>query len=101
MARVVNRRDEREDVYIGRGSPLGNPFTSMQGGASKAEFFVATRAEAVASYRVWLWNEIKEGRITPEYLRSLDGKKLGCYCYPKACHGDIIVRAVAWAKEKA
>jgi hypothetical protein len=31
-------------------------------------------------------------------LLELDGKRLGCFCKPKLCHGDIIVAAVNWAK---
>lgn len=91
VCRVVNKRDEPHDVYIGRGSPLGNPYPIN-------DDIGDTRRVVIDRYRLWLWKEIKDGRITLEYLRSLEGKKLGCYCYPRACHGDIIVQAVAWAK---
>lgn len=77
---------------------FGNPYSHLTG--TRAKYLVANRKEAIAKYRGWLWNEIKLRRITPELLRSLDGKLLGCYCYPKACHGDVIVQAVKWAKEQ-
>lgn len=27
-----------------------------------------------------------------EELRKLAGKRLGCWCHPKTCHGDVLVR---------
>lgn len=92
--KVVNRHYEEFDVYIGRGSLLGNPFPIDD---SKGH----TRKIVIAWYKIWLWERIKDGTITLDYLRSLDGKRLGCYCAPKACHGDIIKDAVEWAKRTA
>ena len=99
--KVVNVRsyDWKNDpdfVYIGRanphyglkGSKFGNPFRSGQDG---------TLAEVLEKYRVWLWNEMKVGRISHEDLLDLDGKSLGCWCKPKGCHGDVVKRAVEWA----
>lgn len=93
MCEVVNKHYQAYDVYIGRGSPLGNPFPIDESAGQ-------TRAIVIEQYRRWLWKEIKEGRVTLDYLRSLDGKRLGCFCAPKACHGDVIVQAVKWAKEQ-
>lgn len=91
MATVVNRHYESFDVYIGRGTPLGNPHQVTE---------VVSRQEAIALYKQHLWRLIQRGTITLDYLRSLDGKKLGCSCYPKACHGDVVVEAIKWAKEQ-
>ena len=38
-------------------------------------------------------------KITIDDLLSLDGKRLGCYCKPKPCHGDVLVELVKIAKE--
>jgi hypothetical protein len=83
-------------IYIGRGSPLGNPFTHMKG--TKAEFIVATREEAVFQYNIWLRQTISEGNIDALLLLHTianqavkpEGVELVCYCAPKACHGDVI-----------
>ena len=93
MCTVVNKHYDEYDVYIGRGSPLGNPFPIDE---SKGH----TRKTVIAMYKIHLWEKMKDGTITLDYLRSLDGKRLGCYCAPKACHGDIIKLAVEWAKER-
>lgn len=89
MTTVVNRKDEPFDVYIGRGSIWGNPFKI--GGLD-------SRADVVAKHKVYLWKQIKSGTITRDMLLSLEGKKLGCYCAPMACHGDNLVLAIKWAK---
>jgi hypothetical protein len=67
------------DVYIGRGSPWGNPFR---------EGIDGTREEVIARYETRLMTQ-------PELLAqlpSLRGKRLGCYCAPKPCHGDVLLR---------
>lgn len=76
----------------------GNPYSHKDG--TKAKFRVDARDEAVEAYRLYLWGEIKAGRITRQQLLSLDGKRLACYCKPQSCHGDIIVAAIEWAKKE-
>lgn len=92
--RVVNKYKEEYDVYIGRGSIWGNPYTHITDKKTKAEFIVADRDEAIAMFREYFYNKIESGQITIEQLLSLCSKKLGCTCYPKACHGDVIVEVL-------
>lgn len=33
-------------------------------------------------------------------MSELVGKKLGCWCYPEACHGDVLVNMVAMSELK-
>ena len=89
MCTVVNKYKEDYDVYIGRGSKWGNPFVIGKDG---------TREEVIEKYRLWLWEQIKGGHILKEDLLKLDNQRLGCFCKPQACHGDVIARAVEWAK---
>ena len=91
MCRTVNKYKEPYDIYIGRPSRWGNPFPV----ADKTE---GSRQEAIARYREHLWKQIKSGEVSLTDLIELDGKRLGCFCKPKACHGDILVKAVHWAK---
>ena len=88
MCRVVNKYKEDYDVYIGRGSMWGNPFRIGEHG---------NREEVIELYRKFLWGQMKLGLVTKDDLASLNGKRLGCFCKPQACHGDVIVRAVEWA----
>lgn len=92
MCTVVNKYKEEYDVYIGRGSVWGNPFPIIEGKQS--------REDVIQMYRKYLWEKIKKGEITFDQLLSLKGKRLGCFCKPKACHGDVLVKAVEWAESK-
>jgi len=75
---VVHFKREPYDVYIGRPSKWGNPFTIGPDG---------DRAEVVHKYRAWLMNQPNLLAALPE----LRGKVLGCWCAPKACHGEILL----------
>ena len=75
---VVNRHKEDEDVYIGRGSIWGNPFRIGRG---------IRRLEAIELYRDWILQRKQLLARLPE----LAGKRLGCFCKPSECHGDVLV----------
>lgn len=75
---VVNRRREEFDVHIGRPSRWGNPFVIGIDGS---------RASVIAKYRRW----ILDNPALLARLPELSGKRLGCYCKPQACHGDVLV----------
>jgi hypothetical protein len=87
MERVVNKRTDQFDVYIGRGSKWGNPFIIGQDG---------NRDQVIAKYRRWLFDN-------PELMADLDelsGKTLGCFCKPERCHGDVLVAALNWKRKE-
>lgn len=79
ITRVVNIRQEPYDVFIGRPSKWGNPFKLGTDG---------DRDEVIKKYEEWI---LGEGIYLLKDLESLRGKRLGCYCKPLACHGDILV----------
>jgi hypothetical protein len=29
-----------------------------------------------------------------ERLKELEGKALGCWCKPKSCHGDVLIKLI-------
>lgn len=78
---VVNKRYEAYDVYIGRGSLFGNPFFIGRDG---------DRGLVIKKYRAWFTERLEDMNFK-EAVLSLKGKRLGCYCSPKPCHGDILV----------
>lgn len=86
MSRVVHCKKEPYDIYIGRPSKWGNPFSHKDG--TLAEYRVATRDEAVERYAEWVLEQ-------PELVAALGelrGKVLGCWCKPARCHGDVLER---------
>jgi len=83
--RVVHCKKEPFDVYVGRPTKWGNPFTHLEG--TSARFRVRTRDEAVEAYREWIKTQPK----LLEDLHELKGKVLACWCKPASCHGDVLL----------
>jgi len=78
--------------YVGRPSPLGNPFTALEHG----------RPKAIALYKTWLdlqWIT-NNSLVKDEIIRLgliLKRKKtitLSCWCAPKSCHAEIVGQAL-------
>lgn len=81
--RVANKDNGEEfDVYIGRGTPWGNPFAIGVGGDN--------RDTVIKRYKEYFENTILADKQRMRELISLKGKRLGCHCKPLPCHGDII-----------
>lgn len=82
MPKVYNKRGKNippEAIYIGRPSEFGNPFEIGKDG---------TREEVIEKFKDYL-------NASPELLEktsSLKGKDLVCWCSPKACHGDVLLK---------
>jgi hypothetical protein len=99
--KVVNKhfhKPTKNDIYCGRGSALGNPFT-INKPSSVAN--VGTRAKAVEYFKFYLDNKLaaKDERIRNAmnqiYIKAKNGDvNLVCYCAPKACHCDYIKEVV-------
>ena len=86
--KVVHCKKNSYDVYIGRPSKWGNPFSHKDG--TIAKFKVTTRAEAITKYRDWILTS-EEAACLRESFNELENKILGCWCYPKKCHGNVLV----------
>lgn len=78
---VVHCKKKPYDIYIGRGSKWGNPFVIGKDG---------NREEVIEKYRKWIKTQPKLLKALPE----LKGKVLGCWCFPKACHGDVLLELI-------
>lgn len=96
--KVIHKRDQtggehdlpHPQVYVGRPSPLGNPYAIGKDG---------TRGEVIELYREWIEHTMKHDpesaaskefdRIVHMYIAngSID---LVCWCAPQACHADVI-----------
>lgn len=86
------------NVYIGRAMPHYKLEASKFSNKYKASVY--GHDVAIAKYEKWLWRQLKRGKIHPDEILELDGKCLVCFCSPKPCHGDIIVKAIEWLKLK-
>ncbi len=90
MTKVVNLKKEKYDVYIGRGSIFGNPYTHLTLGKTKAGVQVKDRNEAIEKYRAYFYDRLETDEEFLDAVLHLKDKILGCYCAPNACHGNVI-----------
>ena len=81
IMKSVHCKRDSYDVYIGRPSKWGNPFSIGKDG---------TREEVVQKYEKW----IKQQPELMENLHELKDKVLGCWCSPKLCHGDVLIKLI-------
>jgi len=70
---------------IGRSTRFGNPFKMKKDGGEY------TREGCVQAYREWFHEKVENDPEFRQAVKDLRGETLGCYCKPKACHGDVIV----------
>lgn len=85
MCKVVHCKKESYDVYIGRPSIWGNPFSHKTG--TLAKYKTETREEAVSKFKEYLISN----KDLMERITELKGKTLGCWCSPQSCHGDVLL----------
>ena len=83
MPKILNARHggtwpHSNSIYVGRGTPWGNPFHIGEHG---------TRDEVVEKYRTYATDN-------PQLLATLEklrGKDLVCWCAPLRCHAEVLL----------
>ncbi len=93
---VVNIYQEQFDVYIGRAGRgedgyFGNPFRMGNG---------ISREDTVQKFQKYFIVRIENDSEFRRRVLALKGKRLGCFCKPKACHGDVIADWLNKMEEK-
>lgn len=79
LTRVVNvDAGEDFDILIDRQSLYGNPFQSGR------------REDNIDKFHDWFYSP-EQKNLRKDVLENLRGKRLGCHCHPKPCHGGIFV----------
>lgn len=91
--------DKETNVYIGRARvifidgvryPLedsiwANPYKITE---------TQSREQVLKLYYEYIEEKLKSNPKLVKELMKLDGKKLGCWCKPECCHGDILVELI-------
>lgn len=84
--------------YIGRPSPLGNPYPMRS---------ESDRETVIARYRQWLWGQLKADTPAAREIDRLarlhkagSAIALACWCAPRACHGDVVAKAIRWKADQ-
>jgi hypothetical protein len=78
---TVGRVGKDEGIRIGRPSVFGNPFKIGRDG---------DRGQVIEKYRRYFSDRVAKDEAFRVAVEGLKGKKLLCYCHPRACHGDVI-----------
>ncbi len=87
--RVARKGQGLQGFYVGRPTPLGNPFRLLR---------EEDRDRVVDRYATWLHEQLRRGnrevtRALEELYQTLKLRgniTLLCSCAPKRCHGEII-----------
>ena len=77
--RVVHCKRESYTHYIGRPSIFGNPYSVEVHG----------REWAIAQFETYIRDN---GPLLDAIYALPEDAVLGCWCFPKPCHGDVIMR---------
>lgn len=72
-----------KERYPKQDSPFCNPFKVGKDG---------TREEVIEKYRLYIKKRLKREPELKEQFAALKGKRLGCWCHPEACHGDVLLK---------
>jgi len=85
---VVNVKTDQYDVYIGQDARYGpatwgNPFVTGDDGDSD---------EVIKKYNNYIRRRVSLDNSLYTQLLDLGGKRLGCHCKPRACHGEMLVK---------
>lgn len=83
MPKVYNKHHNdapKEAIYIGRPSKFGNQFVIGKDG---------DRNMVIDKYEKQLLNDVE---LVKEIKEELKGKDLVCFCAPKPCHGDVLLK---------
>ena len=100
VIRVLNKRQVgARGEYVGRPSPLGNPFKLER---------EAQRGAVIERYERWLREHIAshDRQVCQELnrlyriARDTGELELTCWCAPKPCHADVIRRVLLETLER-
>ena len=95
ITRVINIKRETQYAglkstpdyeYIGRGSYWGNPYSMFE---SNDDGEMDDREEIIRKYKYDFDFDLFPNKEKSELIK-LKGKRLGCFCKPAACHGDVL-----------
>ncbi len=95
---TVDRVDQNKiqsGIYVGRGTPLGNPFPITVNN---------DREKVLRLYRAYLYSKIKQQDESVlrffKYIKRQEAKNgnvtLLCHCHPLPCHAEIIIEAIEY-----
>jgi len=91
--------DKERNVYIGRARVIfidgvRYPFEDSIWANPHKITETQSREQVLKLYHEYIEEKLKSNPELVKELIKLDGKKLGCWCKPECCHGDILVELI-------
>ncbi len=91
--------DDPQNVYIGR---AGIVFIEKERFPKKSSDFCnpfkigkdGTREDVILKYETYIRDKLKKDEDLVRDLKEMNGKRLGCWCKPEGCHGDVLVKLI-------
>lgn len=71
-------------LYVGRPSDYGNPYKIGRDG---------DRDEVILKFKAW-WLHPSQEALRKRALHECKDKTLLCWCFPEACHADVIAEYI-------
>lgn len=91
---VVNLRRQEYDIYIGRAGHgldgyFGNPHRVAEV-CTRCGNEHTSAGDTIPCFRAYFEERLTSDAEFRERVHELAGKRLGCFCKPSPCHGNII-----------
>lgn len=68
-------------ILVDRSTPFGNPYPLVSEGLRRA---------CLQRFSDYAGDRMRTDAAWAQAVRGLRGKRLLCWCYPKACHADVL-----------
>lgn len=92
--KIKNKKTYKQkdcDIYVGRPSKWGNPYSHKEG--TLAKYKTETREEAISCFETYFRDLLeKEPGLKAEILRWPEYASLVCWCSPLSCHAEILLK---------
>lgn len=90
---------DSNNVYIGRKGIVfvnGKRFPQKDSiWANPYKVQNSNRTDVLQKYRKYIQDKLDTNPSLIDELLKLQGKNLGCWCYPEPCHGNILVELIS------
>lgn len=86
IRKLKDKPRQKCDVLIDRRTVFGNPHPIGQCNICNR---VHDRKDSIAEYKKYFYKRLTDLKFRDKVL-ELKGKRLGCWCAPLVCHGDVI-----------
>lgn len=91
--------DKKSNVYIGRArvvyiDGIRYPYQDSIWASPYKITETQSREKALKLYHEYIEKKINFEPNLIKELKNLEGKKLGCWCKPECCHGDILIELI-------